>query len=319
MRGYTTVSASMFGFSVARITGPNSLLNNWALDPDLYRGVPGLALQPDSGGKEPYRLILQPSKRNSIHYSKESATIAVQGDLDSFQREDFRRLVVHIAKTAVRRANHQLVHAAGIVGPSNEAALLCGSQGSGKTTTALYLSDRTCRICATDLCLVNADLRVVGGSTHVNLYPEMLRRYFPNLAEACISDQEAGSAFDRKISLDPTLLGAARFADLSHPVPIARIFVLSVRARESDPYCAALPATERIRQSIVASDDWVTSDWLSPSWRVFFPSLETGRTRRLTENAVVRFASLPHHCICGEVDFAGDIIRRMMTSRTPVL
>jgi hypothetical protein len=209
MRGYTTVSASMFGFSVARITGPNSLLNNWALDPDLYRGVPGLALQPDSGGKEPYRLILQPSKRNSIHYSKESATIAVQGDLDSFQREDFRRLVVHIAKTAVRRANHQLVHAAGIVGPSNEAALLCGSQGSGKTTTALYLSDRTCRICATDLCLVNADLRVVGGSTHVNLYPEMLRRYFPNLAEACISDQEAGSAFDRKISLDPTLLGAA--------------------------------------------------------------------------------------------------------------
>jgi hypothetical protein len=302
----------MFGIAVARITGPNSLLDNWALDPELYRGVPGLALQPDSGGKAPYRLVLRPARHNSIRYRKESATIAVQGDLDSFRREDFRRMVVHIAKTAVRRANHQLVHAAGIVGPSNQAALLCGSQGSGKSTTALYLSDRNCRICATDLCLVDADLRVVGGSTHVNLYPEMLRRYFPHLAAACISNLTTESAFDRKISLDPALLGAARFADLSHPVPIAHVFLLSVRARESDPYCAALPATERIRQSVVAADDWVTSDWLSPSWRLFFPSLETRRTRRFTENAALKFASLPHDCICGEVDFAGETIRRMI-------
>ena len=316
MSGYTAVSASMFGIPVARITGPDLLLSNWASDPDLYRGVPGLALRPVSGGREPYRLVLRPSRHNSISFRSESATITVRGHLDSFRREDFRRLVVHIAKTAVRRADHHLVHAAAIVSASNEAALLCGNQGSGKTTTALYLSERNCRIGATDLCLVDADLRMVGGSTHVNLYPEMLRRYFPTLAAACIPEPAARPAFDRKISLDPALLGAARFADLTHPIPIARVFILSVRARESQPYCVALPPAERLRQSIVASDDWVTSDWLSPSWRVFFPMLETGRTRRLTENAAIGFASLPHNVICGEVDFAAETIQGAISGKS---
>jgi len=302
----------MFGIAIARITGPTSLLTNWASDPELYRGVPGLALRTDARGGEPFRLDLRPSMRNSIQFTRPSTTITVRGDLESFQREDFRRLVVHIAKTAVRLVNHQLVHAAAIVCASNEAALLCGSQGGGKTTTALYLSERNCRIGATDLCLVDADLRIVGGSTHVNLYPAMLRRYFPALAATCFPEPAAEADFDRKISLDPALLGAVRFADLSQPVPIARVFILSVHARKSEPYCEALPPAERLRRSIVVCDDWVTSDWLSPSWRTFFPSLETSRTRKLTQTAAMRFASLPHDVVCGEVDFAAATVLRAM-------
>jgi len=305
--GDETFFAAVFGIPVARIRGPREQLERWAADPELYRGTPGLLLRPGSGGAAPFEVVFQTAGRNQVRFRRSGSVLLVQGDLAAFQREDFRRALVHLAKAAAALAGHHLVHAACVRGAGGPAALLCGAHGGGKSTTALLLSERGYPICATDLCLVNGNAEVVGGSRHINLYPEILKRYFPALA----AQSAAGEGFGQKVTIEA---GDWRFDAMREPVPVARVFLLSVRLRDSHPLCAEVPAMRRLRESPILFDDWISSDWLCPSWKAFLPPVGGARAWESMRRAALGFAGLRHYRVRGDPGFVARAIESEMAS-----
>lgn len=304
--------AAVLDIPVARLVGPRHLLDNWLGDPDLRLTVPGFRLlEEPAPWSPPYLLRFEAGPRRRIAYSSRDDSLTVQGDLDSFARSDFRRLLMHAAKVAVQRAGYALVHAACVISPSGQAALLCGGQHSGKSTLALSLASADYKIIATDVTLLDGEGRALAGTRHVNLFPAVLASCFPSLAGFVFAPPRGAGGFEKKIAVPPERIESmGLFHD--RPAAIGRVFHLALRMRESFPYCQPMDGQEKLQHSVVINEDWATSTWLSPSWLVFFPSLHHPQAEEQARRLSRRLADRPHERLRGEIDFAVDCVQSLV-------
>ncbi len=298
--------AAIRDIPVVRILGPRALVDGWLDDPDLRLTVPGFRVLDEPPPRSPlYAVRFEPGGRRCLVRLQEDGLWTIEGDLDSFARHDFRRLLVHLAKVAVMRAGHALVHAACVVSPSGRTVLLCGAQQSGKSTLAIALACAGYKVISTDVTLLNADVLVLAGTRHVNLFPAVIRDYFPQFTDLIPSQAGGVDGFERKIAVPtPRIEAMGLFGDAGCFAAVSHVFHLAIRRRESLPYCQPMDDQEKLQHSVVVSEDWAISTWLSPSWLVFFPTVLDGQAEEQGRRLAVRLAGRPHYRVGGEVDFA---------------
>lgn len=297
---------SILNIPIVQLCGPKHLLLKWLKDPDLITKIPGISVSKNNSKQNVlYKVYFKYNNKRKIYWQN-NKTIIFQGDIESLLSIDIRYLIIHISKSVIILYGYNMVHSSCLINSSGKGLLLVGTSGSGKSTIALSLAQAGYTILATDITLINSSIQAITGTKYISIYPGIIKKNFPKYCSLISREMINTNKYDflKKIILPGIKLEeSGYFSQNNTPFQIENVIKISLSNKDSLPHCYSMDNHEKLNFSIILNEDWATSIWIIPSWKMFFPIIDNSKTDKIKKNTALNLMKIPHYFLTGNLDY----------------